>query len=112
MKHNVLPLDQLQSWGIFNNVEFKGVKISPNIVSEDGTSKGGGIISTAKHAPGEALLVIPSDLILCKEQILQATKSDKHFRQLIEAVDDFIEVGSFEVSFEMYTEILLRHRGN
>jgi len=98
MKHDVLSLAQLQPWATLNNVSFHGVKIIPDIITENGVSKGGGVISTAAHSSGDVLLLIPNDLVLSKERVLQCAKTDKHFRELIAVLSDFIEVGTHEVS--------------
>lgn len=98
MKHDLLPLAQLQSWATLNDVKLHGVRISPNIVTEDGISKGGGVVSTTEHSSGDVLLLIPNDLILSKERVLQCAKTDKHFREAMDALGDFIEVGTHKVS--------------
>lgn len=94
MRYSNISTDQLEPWATLNDVELRGVKISPAIITEDGIDKGGGILSTATHEPGDVLLSISKDLILSKETVSQCAKTDKHLRDLTEALSDFIQVGS------------------
>jgi len=98
MKQDVLSLAQLRSWATLNNVLFHGIKISPDIVTEDGTNKGGGVVSTAEHSSGDVLLLVPNDLVLSRERVLQCAKTDQRLQELMDALGDFIEVGTREVS--------------
>jgi len=98
MKHASIPSAQLQAWAQLNDATLYGVKISSNIISEDGIHKGGGLQSTTTHPSEDVLLSIPQDLILSKESVLQCAKTDRHLRQLLEAMEDFIQVGTVKVS--------------
>ncbi len=102
MKHSSISVENLQSWAQLNDVTLHGVEISSNIVSDDGISKGGGLLSTTAKASGEVLLSISQDLILSRESVLQCAKADRHLRQLVEAMEDFIQVGTIEVSLLLY----------
>lgn len=93
MKYASVPTDQLQPWAVLNDVELRGVKISPAIITDDGVDKGGGLLSTTEHESEDILLSIPKDLILCKENVLQSAKTDKHLREVTEVLSDFIQVG-------------------
>lgn len=110
MKRASTPLEQFQQWAQLNDVQLCGIQICPNIVTADGISKGGGLLSTASHEPGDVLLSINQDLILSKETVLQCAKFDKHFRDVIEALDDFMQVGAERVGVSAIAEILLRPR--
>lgn len=110
MKHASLAADQLLPWATLNDVNLRGVKISSNIIAADGASKGGGILSTQAHEPHDVLLSIPQELILSKEAVLQCAKTDRHLRQLVEALDDFITVGTTQASVPLFLlRIMLRH---
>lgn len=94
MRYATIALDQLTPWSQLNDVKLYGTKISANIITEEGVSKGGGLVSTSTHESEDVLLSIPSDLILSKESLLQCAKTDVHLRQLVEVLEDFIEVGT------------------
>lgn len=98
MKYASIPPEALQSWAQLNDVHLHGLRISSNIVSDDGVSKGGGLVSTTSHPPEPVLLSIPRDLILSREAVVQCAKTDKDLRVLMEALEDFIQVGYEQVS--------------
>lgn len=98
MKYTSIPVEALQPWAQLNDVHLHGLKISSNIVSEAGISKGGGLVSTISHPSEPVLLSIPQELILSKEAVLQCAKTDKHLRILVESLEDFVQVGSDQVS--------------
>jgi len=94
MRYSTLPTGQLQPWAVLNDVDIRGVTISSAITTKDGVNKGGGLLSTTTHESEDVLLSISEDLTLCKEAVLQCAKTDKHLRELTEALSNFIQVGS------------------
>lgn len=98
MKHASIPIKKLEPWCQLNGLTLHGVRISSNIVSEDGISKGGGLLSAVTHESEDVLLSIPQDLILNREAVLQCAKVDKHLRQLVETMEDWVQVGTIKVS--------------
>lgn len=96
MKYSTISTDQLQPWATLNDAELRGVKISSAIITEDGVNKGGGLLSTIAHESQDVLLSISRDLILSKEAVSQCAKTDKHLRDLTEALSDFIQVGQIK----------------
>lgn len=101
MRHASIPIEGLQPWAQLNDVPLHGIQISSNIIADDGASKGGGLLSTTNHSSEDVLLSISQDLILSKESVLQCAKTDRHLRQLLEAMEDFIQVGLTKVSFSL-----------
>lgn len=93
MRYASIPPDQLQSWALLNDAELRGISISTSIITENGVNKGGGLLSTASHEFEETLLSIPHELILTKEAVMMCAKTDRHLRDLVEALPDFIQVG-------------------
>lgn len=93
MKQASLPLQDLQTWCHFNDVQLLGASIETNIVSEDGTDKGGGLVAKAQYGSGEPLAAIPLDLVLSKERVEECAKADKDLRELIEAAASLFQVG-------------------
>lgn len=93
MLHEQLPIEQLTPWAVLNDIELNGVEICSNILTVEGVSKGGGLLATADHKSAGILLSIPADLALSRETVLQYAKTDKHLRELVEAMSDFIQVG-------------------
>jgi len=98
MKHASIPAEKLQPWCQLNDLTLHGVRIRSNIVSEDGINKGGGLMSDTTHRSEDVLLSIPQDLILSTEAVLQCAKVDKHLRQLVETMEDWVQVGTIKVS--------------
>lgn len=97
MKHASIAAEQLHPWAQLNDVQLNGVKITSSIISPGGVTKGGGLISTTRHASGDVLLSINQELILSREAVLQCAKTDKHLRQLLDVLEDFIQVGQLKV---------------
>lgn len=93
MLYEQLPIEQLTPWALLNDIQIVGVEICPNIVNQDGVSKGGGILATSNHESADILLSIPAELVLSKESVLQSAKTDKDLRELIDAMSDFVQVG-------------------
>lgn len=96
MQYPSLSASQLSSWAVLNNVELRGVRVQSDILSEDGSSKGGGLVATSEHSEGESLLIVPQDIVLSKEQINACATTDVKLRELLAtfADSDFINVGS------------------
>ncbi|RMD44595.1 hypothetical protein DV735_g494, partial [Chaetothyriales sp. CBS 134920] len=85
MKYPWLPLDQLSTWAVFNNVQLRGAAVTSSIKNELGNDKGGGLVATEKHESGDVLLVVPRDLVLSVEGIEQLAKADHRLRELLDA---------------------------
>lgn len=98
MKYASIPTEALQQWAQLNDVQQNGVKVCSNIITPTGIGKGGGLLSTKQHSAESVLLVVPRDLVLTKETVQQCAKTDKHLRTLLEALNDFIQVGILQVS--------------
>lgn len=92
MKQHTLPLEQLQTWAHLNNCKLNGIKVEPHIITNDGIDKGGGLIATTDHASGSVLLSVDFSVILCKEQVWQCAKTDRHLSQILDALGDFVQV--------------------
>lgn len=83
---------QLEPWAKLNDSKLHGIKIEPNIVV-DGIDKGGGLVATSDHSSEDVLLDVAGDLILTRERVLLEAKADRHLRELLDALQDFIQVG-------------------
>lgn len=95
MKHCCASLDRLSSWAHLNSVQLHGSNISSHIIDEDGNDRGGGLIATTRLESGKVILNVPSDLVLSKEQVEQHAKTNKHLKEVLEAVGPaFSQVGS------------------
>jgi hypothetical protein len=104
MKYNSLPISELQTWARFNGVIFNNIVVADNITSKNGINKGAGLLATAGFTAGfsdsgvsqEILLTVPADLVLSKETVHLCAKADLHLKEILDAVGDFAEVGSFK----------------
>ena len=69
--------------------------VQSDILSEDGSSKGGGLVATSEYGEGESLLIVPQDVIISKEQIHACARTDVKLRELLATLadSDFINVG-------------------
>lgn len=93
MKNTSLPLGQLETWSKLNNIVLHNVKVTSQVVTQDGSDKGGGLFATADHAASDVLLSVPSDLVLSKEQVEQCAKTDARLKEVLDAVGAFGQVG-------------------
>ncbi|KAH7385898.1 hypothetical protein BKA66DRAFT_440560 [Pyrenochaeta sp. MPI-SDFR-AT-0127] len=82
------PIDALPTWAAFHGVTFNGVKVGPLPGFED---RGSTIIADRELQGGkvEALLVVPKELIISRENIDLFAKADRHLRELLEAIGEF-----------------------
>ena len=60
MRQTSLPLENLQAWSHFNDVQLFDVLVEPHIIA-DGVDKGGGLLAQADHAEAEPLVAVPLD---------------------------------------------------
>ncbi|KIX05431.1 uncharacterized protein Z518_06303 [Rhinocladiella mackenziei CBS 650.93] len=93
MKQVSLPLETLQAWSHFNNIQLFGASVEPQLVTGDGIDKGGGLVANTDLGPGEPILAVPLELVLSKERVEECAKSDKHLRELIDAAGPLFQVG-------------------
>lgn len=82
------PIDTLPTWATFHGVSFNGIKISPLPGFED---RGSTVIADRALEGGKAvpLLVVPKELIISRQNIELFAKSDRHLREVLEAIGDF-----------------------
>jgi hypothetical protein len=88
MQYTSLPTSQLAAWANMNSIELYGVKIEPHITDEDGKDKGGGLIATSARGEGEQLLLVPSDMVVSKQQVTACARTDTRLSELLEALHD------------------------
>lgn len=95
MKPEYLPLGSLSAWLRLNGIVANGVAFQQLGSSESGIDKGNAIVATADKQSNDSdvqpqvLLQVPSDLILSLETVHDYSKSDRHLREVLEAVGDF-----------------------
>lgn len=82
------PIDTLPTWATFHGVTFNGIGIGPLPGFED---RGSTVIADRAFEGGETepLLVVPKELIISRQNIELFAKSDRHLRQVLEAIGDF-----------------------
>jgi hypothetical protein len=93
MKTASLAVENLCAWAHFNGVRLFEASVEQLIIGEDGHDKGGGLLATAEHGPGQPFLAVPIDLVLSKERVEQCAKTDQHLKELIDAVPSLSQVG-------------------
>ena len=80
----------LPVWAKLNGVEFHGVDIER--LTDHGIDKGSAVVAT-RDLTGkdgtEQLMLVPKDMILSLEAVANYAKSDKHLREVLEAVGDY-----------------------
>ncbi|KIW22547.1 uncharacterized protein PV07_12425 [Cladophialophora immunda] len=91
MRHVSLPLEDLKVWAHFNDVQLFETSIEPHIVREDGNDKGGGLLATGEHGPGQPLVAVPHELVLSKERVEQYAKADQSLKELVEAAASLVQ---------------------
>lgn len=87
------PITALPRWAAFHGVKFNGVKVGP-LSGYD--YRGSTVIADRKLEAGkvEPLLVVPKDLIISLSNIDLLARSDRHLREVLDAVGDFGRVRS------------------
>lgn len=88
------PIATLPTWATFHGVEFKNVKIGPMPGFEE---KGSTVIADCELQGGSIrpLLVVPKELIISRENIELFARSDRHLREVLEAIGDFGRVRQY-----------------
>lgn len=91
-----LPITTLKPWASLNNVVFNGVRVGPQNGHED---RGSTVVAQQSLNDGEAvpLMTVPRDLILSLERVQEHAKTDKDFRDVLEALGEFGRVGDAAV---------------
>jgi hypothetical protein len=103
MKREYLPIEALPTWAKLNGVRFHGVEIK-RLQTEYDIDKGSAVIATFKKtakafveggeiAP-EILITVPRDLVLSLELVETWAKSDRHLKEVLNAVGDYGRVSS------------------
>ena len=88
MRRASTPLSYLPTWAELNRVRFNGVAVSTM-----SNGKGSGLVATAEISePDEILMTIPQALILSLENVWIFAKSDRHLREVLEAVGEYSRV--------------------
>lgn len=81
-------IDALPTWATFHGVKFNHVSIGPL----SGFEERGSTVIAARELQGgkaEPLLVVPKDLIISRANIELFSRSDRHLREVLEAIGDF-----------------------
>jgi hypothetical protein len=91
MKRASLPVDFLSTWAKFNGVLYNNVAVWT--VTTGTENRGAGVVALESRycAEGEAvnLMVVPKGLVLSLGLVEDHAKSDKHLREVLEAVGEF-----------------------
>ena len=98
MKREYLPIEALPTWAKLNGVTFHDVKIK-RLQTEDGVDKGSAVVATSKKTAkalmdgGEIvpdiLITVPRDLVLSLELVETWAKSDRHLKEVLDAVGEY-----------------------
>lgn len=88
MRRESLPLGTISTWAKLNSVSSNGVEVAPLL-----TSRGSGLVITAQRNDEDSILVtVPKDLIISLENVWIFAKSDKHLKDVLEAVGEYARV--------------------
>jgi hypothetical protein len=81
-------LTDFHSWATFNGARLDGVRVGLIKGSE---LKGASVSATRElsQTPNQNLITVPRDLVLCLEKVEEFAKSDKHLREVLQALGDF-----------------------
>ena len=93
MQLSSLPLQNLQTWSYFNSVRLFDATIESLVVGNDGIAKGGGLLASGEHGPGQPFIAVPTELVLSKERVEHCAKADRQLKELIEAASSLFQVG-------------------
>jgi hypothetical protein len=86
------PIEALPTWATFHGVKAIGVTIGPLAGFEE---RGSTVIAARdlQCSNIEPLLFVPRDLIISRENIELLARSDRHLREVLEAIGEFGRVG-------------------
>ncbi|EEH33402.1 SET domain-containing protein [Paracoccidioides lutzii Pb01] len=98
MRRETLPIDAVAAWTRLNNIEFHGVEVK-RLETGDGVDKGAAVVATETmstqelnaeaQAQPKILMTVPRDLILSLESVENYAKSDRHLKEVLDAVGDY-----------------------
>jgi len=83
------PIESLEQWASFNGVQYNGISVGVIPGQEE---RGSAIRLASSIAEDKPLMLVPKDLIISEENVYLHAKSDKHLREVLEAVGDFGQV--------------------
>lgn len=90
MHRDTLSIDSVAAWARLNSVDLNRVQIT----SLPG-NRGSGLIATSESGDiDNPLITIPRELILSQENVWIYAKSDRHLRQVLEAVGGYARVNT------------------
>lgn len=101
MLYGNLPTESLRAWALLNNVDLQAVQVVQDILDQDGTSKGGGLVADRNVSAGDVLLKVPGELIVSRDQVEQCAKVDLTLREVLTAVEGFAKVGRETAKWRM-----------
>jgi len=84
-----LPIESLEHWASFNGVQYNGLSVGVIPGQEE---RGSAIRLASSSSEDKPLMLVPKDLIISKENVYLHAKSDKHLREVLEAVGEFGQV--------------------
>lgn len=91
MRREALPIELLATWAKFNGVKYGDVEIRK--IASDAEDGAAGVFALHDLDPPASepsiLMVIPRGLILSLQLVESHAKTDKHLREILEAVGEF-----------------------
>lgn len=90
MRRRYLPIEQLHAWATLNGVTFVNTRVErlSNTIAEGAGFFANCDFEINEHY-GTVLLSVPPDLVLSKDLVAEYAKSDRHLRDVLEAVGEF-----------------------
>ncbi len=97
MRRSTVPVENLFAWGKLNGVEFSHLEINTDVTSNDGATRGAGLVSTSERSAnghGATLISVPQDLTLSREQVERYAAIDQPLKRVLEAAGAFGRVST------------------
>ncbi|KAI9734604.1 MAG: hypothetical protein M1834_002205 [Cirrosporium novae-zelandiae] len=90
MKRQYISVDVLPAWAKLNDVAFRGVQVKQQLVHQ-GMDKGSAVVAERELQTRDdsLLMIIPKEMILSLDAVVEYGKSDKHLREVLEAMGTF-----------------------
>jgi hypothetical protein len=98
MRRTTIPVGNLFAWAKLNGVEFHNVDIETDITANDGTARGGGLVSTNDYSTDGGianLVTVPHELILSQEQVQRYAAIDQSLSEVLDAAGEFGQVRAY-----------------
>jgi len=107
MQFATLPITALPAWCKINNVSFHDISVQSLGSSGHGIVTDRSLSSEEETFDLPALMMIPNELVLCRDFLDEHAKVDSHFRELLDIAGGRVSSVSYSCRLRVATMSLL-----